>query len=143
MPIISVSISDSLKKFITKLVSKNKYDNRSKIIRDALLRLMESPDLSNLESDTSDYEIFNQVSKTIVGNMIIIAPNEPNILKKITKIEKDFMDYIVGKNQYFYMNKESITIFMVFEGRLKEFHKIVVEINSIKEIKNFRYLIIN
>ena len=41
MPIISISINESLKKFINKLVSKNQYDNKSKLIRDALHNLSE------------------------------------------------------------------------------------------------------
>ncbi|GAH71046.1 unnamed protein product, partial [marine sediment metagenome] len=35
MPIISFSINESLKQFINKLVNKNQYENKSKLIRDA------------------------------------------------------------------------------------------------------------
>jgi len=50
MPIISISINESLKRFINKLVSKNQYDNKSKLIRDALLRLMSDIEVSSFES---------------------------------------------------------------------------------------------
>ncbi|MFX0186981.1 MAG: ribbon-helix-helix protein, CopG family [Candidatus Hodarchaeota archaeon] len=141
IPIISISINENLKKFLDKLVSKNKYKNKSKLIRDALLRLQQSPDFSSMDIATSDF--FTPITKRIIGNMIIVTPNDTNILKKLNKIENSYNDQIVSKNQQFYPNNPHITIFIVFEGSLQEFHKIVVEINSIKEIKNFRYLIIN
>ena len=141
MPIISFSINESLKNFLDKLVIKNKYENKSKLIRDALLRLMASPDMSNLDGAMSEF--LAPIAKKIIGNCIIVAPNDISILKKLNKIENKYNNQIVSKNQQFYTNNPYITIFMVFEGSLEEFHRIVVEINSIKEIKNFRYLIIN
>ncbi|MFX1394095.1 MAG: hypothetical protein ACFFAH_11020 [Promethearchaeota archaeon] len=141
IPIISISINENLEKFLDKLVSKNKYKNKSKLIRDALLRLQQSPDFSSMDAATIDF--FTPVTKNIIGNMIIVTPNDTNILKKLNKIEKNYSNQIVSKNQQFYTNNPHMTIFMVFEGSLQEFHRIVVEINSIKDIKNFRYLIIN
>ena len=138
MPIISVSLSESLKKFINKLVSRNQYDNKSKLIRDALLRLMSTEDISATLDGSSEYI---PLTKNINGNMIIVAPNEFNIQKKLNRIESEYKDQIVSKNQNF-VNQNSI-IFMVFEGSLQDFQKLVVEINSIEEIKNFRYLIVN
>lgn len=137
MPIISISINEQLREFINKLVSKNQYENKSKLIRDALLRLMSTMELSSLESAGD----LPSIQKQIVGNMIIVAPNDISILKKINKIENQYVDYIVSKNQHFH-GSDTI-IFLIFEGELQDFQSIVVEINSIKEIKNFRYLIIN
>ena len=137
IPIISLSINESLKKFISKLLSKNQYDNKSKLIRDALLRLMSTMDTTTIDLDSEIIE----VSKRIVGNMIIVIPNDFNVQKKINKIESVFHKQIVSKNQHFHQN--GLTIFLVYEGYLEDFHKLVVEINSIKEIKNFRYLIVN
>ncbi len=138
MPIISISISESLKKFINKLVSSSKYENRSKIIRDALLRLMENSEISSI-TDASG-EVFPFETKNIIGNMIVVLPNDSRILKKLNRIEFKYRNQIVSKNQHFSKN---LHFFMVFEGSLEEFHKIVVEINSIKEVTNFRYLIDN
>ncbi len=139
VPIISISINEGLKKFINKLVSKNPGLNKSKLIRDALLRLMSSPDYTNLDASTS--EILGPITKTIIGNMMVVAPHEPNIQKKLNKIESKFQFQIVSKNLHFY--SKNFTIFYVYEGSLQDLQKFVVEINSIKEIKNFRYLIIN
>ena len=138
IPIISVSLNESLKKFINKLVSKNQYENKSKLIRDALLRLMSTVDIPT-GVDTSNELI--PVAKNIIGNMIIVAPNNYTVQKKLNRIESGYKDQIVSKNQNF-VNQHFI-IFIVFDGPLQDFQKLVVEINSIEEIKNFRYLIIN
>ena len=109
-------------------------------MRDALLRLMTAEEVE----DAASYEISNNlvpVSKKILGNMIIVAPQENGVLKKLNKIETEFKQQIISKNQMY--NPKSISIFLVFEGSIQELQEIVVEINSIKEIKNFRYLIIN
>jgi len=137
-PIISVSLNESLKKFINKLVSKNQYENKSKLIRDALLRLMSTEDIS---STLDTYSELIPITKNIIGNMIIVASNDYNVQKKLTRIESNYKEQIVSKNQNF-VNQHSIT-FIVYEGSLQDFQKLVVEINSIEEIKNFRYLIIN
>ncbi len=136
-PIISISINEGLKKFINKLVSKNQYENKSKLIRDALLRLMSTIDISSMDLASE----LGPIPKKIVGNMILIAPNDYLIQKKLNRIESEYKEQIISKNVNF-VNQNSI-IFMIFEGQVQDFQKLVVEINSIKEIKNFRYLIVN
>ncbi|MFW9881244.1 MAG: CopG family ribbon-helix-helix protein [Candidatus Thorarchaeota archaeon] len=124
-PIISISINESLKKFINKLVSKNQYENKSKLIRDALLRLMSTMDLSSTDL-TSEIA---PTPKNIVGNIIIIAPYDYFIQKKLNRIESEYKEQIVSKNVNF-VNQNSIT-FMIFEGPVQDFQKLVVEVNSI------------
>jgi metal-responsive CopG/Arc/MetJ family transcriptional regulator len=141
MPIISFSINENLKQFINKLVSKNRYENKSKLIRDALLRLMSDIEVSNLESYGESYGETIPTTKKIIGNMIIVTPHDPNIQRKLNKIESRYNEQIVNKNQHY--QGENLIIFMIFEGAVQDFQKIVVDINGIKEIKNFRYLIIN
>ena len=136
-PIISVSLNESLKKFINKLVSKNQYENKSKLIRDALLRLMSTVDISGID----DVSELTPTLKNIIGNMILVVPNESNIQKKINRIESKYRDQIVSKNQHFV--DLNLVMFIIFDGNLQDFQKLVVEINGIEEIKNFRYLIIN
>ncbi len=136
-PIISISINESLKQFINKLVSKNQYENKSKLIRDALLRLMSDIEVSNMEI----YRDLGSVAKKIVGNLIIVTPHDPHIQRKLNKIENKYKDQVVNKNQHF--QGENLISFMIFEGEIQDFQNFVVEINGIKELKNFRYLIIN
>jgi len=136
-PIISFSINESLKQFINKLVSRNQYENKSKLIRDALLRLMSDIEITNLET----YGDLGSTAKRIVGNLIIVAPHDPAVQRKLNKIENRYKEQVVNKNQYF--QGDNLISFMIFEGEIQEFQGIVVEINGIKELKNFRYLIIN
>jgi len=121
IPIISISINENLREFINKLVSKNHYENKSKLIRDALLRLMSTMDISNIES----LNISSTIKKQIIGNMI----------------ENEHKDQIVSKYQHF--QGENVILFLLFEGDVQDFQNFVVEVNGIKEIKNFRYLIVN
>jgi len=99
---------------------------------------MSTMDASSLMDTTSD---LIPITKNIVGNMIIVAPNDYRIQKKLNRIESQYKDQIISKNQNF-VNQNFIS-FMVFEGKVEDFQKLVVKINSIEDIKNFRYLIIN
>jgi len=137
IPIISISINEQLREFINKLVRKNRYENKSKLIRDALLRLMSTMEISNLES----FGDITPSSKNIVGNLIIVAPLDTNVQRKLNKIESEYNDQIISKNQHF--QGENVINFIIFEGEIQNFQEFVVEINGIKELKNFRYLIIN
>jgi len=137
MPIISISINESLKKFINKLVSKNQYENKSKLIRDALLRLMSDIEVSSFENSGD----FAPVEKNVIGNLIVIAPHDPIVQRKLNKIENKYMEQIVNKNQHF--QGENLIISLIFDGNISDLQNIVVDINGIKEIQNFRYLIVN
>ena len=137
IPIISISINENLREFINKLISKNQYENRSKLIRDALLRLMSTMDISNVES----LNFAPTIKKSILGNIIIVAPHDPQIQKKINRIETEYMEQIVSKNQHF--QGENLISFLLFEGDIQDFQNFVIEVNGIKELKNFRYLIVN
>ncbi|MHA1196283.1 MAG: CopG family ribbon-helix-helix protein [Promethearchaeota archaeon] len=138
-PIISFSINENLREFINKLISKNKYENKSKLIRDALLRLMSTIDASEYDGLISTST--RETDKKIVGNVIIVMPNDPQIQRKLIKIENKYLDRIISKNMHF--QGENVIISYLIDSYIKEFQNIVVEINGIEEIKNFRYMIIN
>ncbi|MBY9014521.1 MAG: hypothetical protein KGD68_02400 [Candidatus Lokiarchaeota archaeon] len=137
MPIISISINESLKQFINKLVKKNQYENKSKLIRDALLRLMSDIEVSGFDN----FGDISPIEKSIIGNLIVIAPHDPIVQRKLNKIENKYMEQIVNKNQHF--QGENLLMSIIFDGKISDFQNIVVDINGIKEIKNFRYLIVN
>ena len=137
MPIVSFSISKNLLEFIDKLISKNQYDNKSKIIRDALLRLMSTMDIANIES----FPDLSPIDKKVIGNVIIVIKNDPIVQKKLNKIENNYKEQIISKNQHF--QGENIIIFLIIEAKINDLQNFVVEVNGVEEIKNFRYLIIN
>jgi len=94
--------------------------------------------------DVSSIESVSEIApsnKSIIGNLIIVAPLDSNVQRKLNKIESEYNDQIVSKNQHF-QGENSIN-FLIFEGEIQAFQNFVVEINGIKEIRNFRYLIIN
>ena len=137
MPIVSFSINKNLLEFIDKLITKNQYDNKSKIIRDALLRLMSTMDITNVDS----FADLSPIDKKVVGNVIIVIQNDLLIQKKLNKIENNYKEQIISKNQHF--QGENIIIFLIIEAKIEELQSFVVEVNGVEEIKNFRYLIIN
>ena len=137
MPIVSFSINENLREFINKLVSRNQYENKSKLVRDALLRLMSSMDVASIET----FSNLDPLGKTIIGNLIIVMPHDSLIMKKLNKIEAEYKDYIISKNQHF--QGEKAIIFMIVETSVEVFQRFVVEINGIEEVSNFRYMIMN
>ncbi|MHA1193387.1 MAG: CopG family ribbon-helix-helix protein [Promethearchaeota archaeon] len=137
MPIVSFSINENLREFINKLVSRNQYENKSKLVRDALLRLMSSMDVASIET----FSNLDPLGKTIIGNLIIVMPHDFLIMKKLNKIEAEYKDYIISKNQHF--QGENAIIFMIVETNVEVFQRFVVEINGIEEVSNFRYMIMN
>ncbi len=138
MPIISFSINDQLKKFLKKLVSKKYYPNQSNVIRDALLRLMSTMEVSEIERDV----VSEKIKRKIIGNAILVIKHDDYLaIKKISKIETDYQDYIAGKSQFLYSKYK--TILLVFEGEFDNFHNFITELNTIENLKNFRYIIIS
>ncbi|MHA1670406.1 MAG: CopG family ribbon-helix-helix protein [Promethearchaeota archaeon] len=137
MPIVSFSINENLREFINKLVSRNQYENKSKLIRDALLRLMSSMDIASIET----FSNLDPLGKTIIGNLIIVMPHDIIFQKKLNKIESEYKNYIISKNQHF--QGDNVIIFMIVETSVELFQRFVVEINGIEEISNFRYMIMN
>ena len=57
---------------------------------------MSSMDVSSIVDTTSD---FTPITKTVIGNMIIVAPNDYYIQKKLNRIESKYKTQIVSKNQ--------------------------------------------
>ncbi|MFX0033827.1 MAG: hypothetical protein ACFE8V_14735 [Promethearchaeota archaeon] len=98
---------------------------------------MSTMEISNLES----FGDITPSSKNIIGNLIIVAPLDTNVQRKLNKIESEYNDQIISKNQHF--QGENVINFIIFEGEIQNFQEFVVEINGIKELKNFRYLIVN
>ncbi|MFO8019751.1 MAG: hypothetical protein R6U96_14095 [Promethearchaeia archaeon] len=79
--------------------------------------------------------------ENITGNMVLVAPNTKKFQKRLNSIELKYKKNIVSKSQHF--SNPNLIIFLVYEGPLPLFHEVVVEINSLTEIGNFRYMIIN
>jgi len=94
-------------------------------------------DIANIES----FADLSPIDKKIIGNVIIVIQNDPLIQRKINKIENNYKEQIISKNQHF--QGENVIIFLIIEAKVEELQNFVVEVNGVEEIKNFRYLIIN
>jgi len=141
MPIMSFSVSDSLKDFLKKLVKSNPstYKNNSVVMRDALTRLRNSAESELLGSDLTP-DSFPEMESNVIGNiMIATEKHNENIERKLAKLEHSIPS-IRGKNCFFY--KEDKTIVYILEDSLSNIHAFITELNQIENLKNIRYLIL-
>lgn len=148
MPVMSFSISESLKKFLKKMVSTNAYKNSSNVVRDALTRLMESSDIAGLTeigANATNLAAVTSIDKqlpTITGNlMVTFKLSNTKIEKRINKLEYQFRKLIKIKNNNY--SSPNVTYNYVLEGNTFEFHSFVSNLNSIEEIDNLRYNILD
>ncbi len=145
---MSFSISESLKKFLKKMVSSNAYKNSSNVVRDALTRLMESSDVAGLTeigANATNLSAVTSIDKqmpTITGNlMVTFKLSNTKIEKRINKLEFQFRKLIKIKNNNYL--PPNVTYNYVLEGNTFEFHSFVSNLNSIEEIDNLRYNIVD
>ena len=144
MPIVSFSISETLRNFIkSTLADKKKYNNQSELIRTALTRLMNDTD--NLtENPASFHQIISEgdsFAPTTAGNIILVYKwADEAVRAKIHKCEQDHAPFIKSKTAVTTRNLQ--TILYVYEGSLVSFQVFTTALNSIKNIKNLRYIIL-
>lgn len=142
MPVISFSISESLRKFLKKLVQGNYYKNNSLVMRDALSRLMNSySDTDDLEISMNADEVGDNFTENVIGNiMLIIDKYDESVEKKVSKIEFAYNDSIKAKHCFYYSDTKSLIY--VFDGKIDNFQAFITEMNKIEELKNIRYILI-
>ncbi len=139
MPVMSFSVSESLRKAIKRLVKGNPdYNNNSVVMRAALTQLMDSYSddiLTDFESNSTE------TIMPITGNILIIVDKYNEMIeKKLIKIEAEWKDSIKAKNCFYYSNEK--TIVYVVEDFINNFHSIITQINQIEDLKNIRFIIL-
>ncbi len=143
MPIMSFSISDSLKEFLKKLVKSNPdtYKNNSVVMRDALSRLRNSTEAEVIGSELMDTEFVEEsLDSIVIGNIMIVMEKQNDFIeRKLAKLESSIPS-IRGKHCFFYKNDK--TIMYILEDSLLNIHSFITELNQIENLKNIRYLII-
>ena len=138
MPIMSFSISESLRSFLKKLVTGGDFKNNSDAMRGALTQLMNSYDDGEVISSTEI--IGTSLKKTITGSiMILISKYDESIEKKLTKIETEYRQSIKAKNCFLYDDNK--TIVYIVEDEIFNFHALLTQFNQIEDLKNIRYII--
>jgi metal-responsive CopG/Arc/MetJ family transcriptional regulator len=140
MPIISFNISDNLKKFLKKMVTRDEYKNNSYVIRDALVRLMAEKDGARSEIDLEDLASIAAILPKVDASITITADrSNTKIIRKLNKIEFEFHDYIVQKTTFMYRDTKTMTF--LIEGTMGEVQEFITHLNSVEDIKSFRYYI--
>ena len=140
MPIISFNISDNLKKFLKKMVSRDEYKNNSLVIRDALIRLMAAKDGPRSEIDAEDLaEIAAQLPKVTASITITYERNNPKFERKINRIELDYHPVIVHKTTQIYRDTKTVTY--LIENIMETVQSMITDLNSLEELRSFRYYI--
>ncbi len=120
------------------------YKNNSNVIRDALVRLMDakegdvSPaDVEKLiDSQGNLVEIFPKITGSIMMN---IKTRNEKLNRKINKLEVEYHNSIIHKNTFIVDGEKTITY--VLKNTMDEIQMFITELNSIEELKSFRYTI--
>lgn len=143
MPVVSFSISESLRKFLRTLVKGGRYKNNSYVMRTALSRMMDS----YAENEAVSFSSFGEdtaikdFQKNITGNVMILhEKQDENVEKKLAKLEVTYSDSIKAKNCFFFSDKK--TLIYIFESNIEKFHLFITDLNQIEDLKNIRYIIL-
>ena len=145
IPIISFNISDNLKTFLKRMVSQKEYKNNSYVIREALIRLMNEKDgaLSGPGAIDVESEInldpSSLLPKMSASLLVSIKVGDSKTEKKINKLEVSYHDTIIHKISFSIEDFKTITY--VLENNLPVIQGFITELNSLKDLQSFRYII--
>ncbi len=143
MPILSFSVSDTLRKFIKSMLQKSDYKNQSDLIRSALTRLMNDSDTAvaeytSIEGPTA--EDTAEVEPIATGDVILVfSLSDETIRAKLHKIERTYAPNLKSKTVV--NSRDLQSVFYVFEGGLSDFQAFTTSLNSLP-LKNLRYIIL-
>lgn len=144
IPIISFNISDNLKTFLKRMVTQKEYKNNSYVIREALIRLMNEKDGALSGTGAIDVESENQfdpsslLPKLSASLLVSIRVGDSKTEKKINKLEINYHDTIIHKISF---SGNFKTITYVLENNLPTIQGFITELNSLKDLQSFRYII--
>ncbi|MHA1734131.1 MAG: hypothetical protein ACTSU5_19490 [Promethearchaeota archaeon] len=143
MPILSFSVNETIRSWIKKLIKKKVYKNQSNVIRDALTRLMDAEDITASLSEDSTRTVPKPFpSKYKTGLLTIVCGRDkPSLNRNLKRIERTFGANIKVKQMTNYEDFRTITY--TFEGTLPDFQRFTTDMNSVEDIRNLRYLIVN
>ncbi|MBA7552084.1 hypothetical protein ES705_44638 [subsurface metagenome] len=147
MPIISFNISDNLKMFLKRMVTKEEYKNNSYVIREALIRLMNEKDGALSGTGAIDVESESQLDhssllpKLSASLLASIKKGDSKTEKKINKLEINYHDSIIHKTSFCSEAAGFKTITYVLDDNLPVIQSFITELNSLKDLQSFRYII--
>ena len=140
MPIISFNISNHLKQFLKRMVGTEEYKNNSRVLRDALVRLMHEKEEGAVDSialnETAIDDIIPKLSSSI---MISIDKFNSKLEHKINRLENDFHNAILHKSTFCHEDKK--TVLYIVEDTMANIQNFITELNGFEELLAFRYII--
>ena len=145
IPIISFNISDNLKMFLKRMVTKEEYKNNSYVIREALIRLMNEKDGALSGTGAIDVESESQLDpssllpKLSASLLVSIKGGDSKTEKKINKLEVNYHDTIIHKSSFSIEDFKTITY--ILDDNLPVIQSYITELNSLKSLQSFRYII--
>ncbi len=139
MPIVSMNISDSMKRFLKKMVGTKDYKNSSNVMRSALVRLMDEE--GGVSGSTSlEHSDFASLLPKITSSVLITLPKlSSKIEKKITRIEINFHNSIIHKSTFVHQGYKTITY--ILEDAMVNIQSFITEFSAIENLHAFRYII--
>ncbi|UYP47375.1 hypothetical protein NEF87_003660 [Candidatus Lokiarchaeum ossiferum] len=140
MPIVSMNISDSMKRFLKRMVGTQEYKNSSNVMRDALVRLMSSKEDGVIGPVSLDKTDFSNLIPSITSSIIITLPTYHSKLdKKLNRIEINYHSSIIHKSIFTHQNIKTITY--VMEDTMVNTQSFITELNAMESLQAFRYII--
>ncbi|MHA1562803.1 MAG: hypothetical protein ACTSPA_11830 [Promethearchaeota archaeon] len=129
------------------MVNKEEYKNNSYVIREALIRLMNEKDGALSGTGAIDVESESQLDhssllpKLSASLLVSIRKGDSKTEKKINKLEVNYHDTIIHKISFCSEAVRFKTITYVLENNLPVIQSFITEINSLKDLQSFRYII--
>ena len=126
------------------MVTQKEYKNNSYVIREALIRLMNEKDGDLSGTGAIDVESENQfdpsslLPKLSASLLVSIRVGDSKTEKKINKLEINYHDTIIHKISF---SGNFKTITYVLENNLPTIQGFITELNSLKDLQSFRYII--
>ena len=127
------------------MVTKEEYKNNSYVIREALIRLMNEKDGALSGTGAIDVESESQLDPTSLlpklsaSLLVSIKKGDSKTEKKINKLEISYHDTIIHKNSFSIEDFKTITY--ILDNNLPVIQSFITEINSLKDLQSFRYII--
>lgn len=128
------------------MVTQKEYKNNSYVIREALIRLMNEKDGAMSGTGAIDVESESQLDlssllpKLSASLLVSIKARDSKTEKKINKLEISYHDTIIHKTS-FSIEDNFKTITYILENNLPIIQSFITELNSLKDLQSFRYII--
>ena len=127
------------------MVTQKEYKNNSYVIREALIRLMNEKDGAisgtgaiDVESE-SQLDLSSLLPKLSASLLVSIRMGDSKTEKKINKLEIGYHDSIIHKTSFSIEGFKTITY--ILEDNLPTIQGFITELNSLKDLQSFRYII--